>query len=96
LDVEKNIRLTVFFLSADSIFGTDLEYYLSNNDKIMIDPKVENEGEEKEWENPLDPEKTTDERDKEQLARQYKEAKRRHDNLSENQDNEENETKKLT
>jgi hypothetical protein len=59
----------------------------------MIDPKVENEGEEKEWENPLDPEKTSDERDKEQLARQYKEAKRRHDNLSENQDNEENETK---
>ena len=59
----------------------------------MIDPKVEQEGEEKEWENPLNPEKTSDERDKEQLARQYKEAKRRHDNLSENQDNEENETK---
>ena len=60
---------------------------------MVIDDITENPDEEKEWENPLDPEKTSDERDKEQLARQYKEAKRRHDNLSENQDNEENETK---
>jgi len=40
---------------------------------------------EKEWENPLNPEGSGDARDKEQVQRQYKEAKRRHDNLSENQ-----------
>ena len=58
---------------------------------MVIDEITENPGEEKEWENPQAPEKTSDERDKEQLARQYKEAKRRHDNLSENQENENNE-----
>ena len=41
---------------------------------------------EKEWENPIDPTKSTDERDKEQLLRQYKEAKRRKDNLTETDD----------
>jgi hypothetical protein len=59
---------------------------------MVIVKKTENTGEEKEWENPQAPEATSDERDKEQLARQYKEAKRRHDNLSENQE-ESNETK---
>jgi len=38
---------------------------------------------EKEWENPVEPAKSSDERDKEQLLRQYKEAKRRKDNLTE-------------
>lgn len=56
---------------------------------MVIDEKTENTGEQKEWENPKAPEKTSDPRDEEQLARQYKEAKRRHDNLSENQENEE-------
>jgi len=37
---------------------------------------------EQEWENPQAPEKTSDDRDKEQLIRQFKEAKRRKDNLS--------------
>jgi hypothetical protein len=48
------------------------------------------ESEEKEWENPANPAMTTDDRDKEQLLRQYKEAKRRKDNLttSENETNE--------
>jgi hypothetical protein len=46
--------------------------------------------EEKEWENPLDPEKPGDARDQEQLARQLKEAKRRKDNLTDD-DNEEQE-----
>lgn len=45
---------------------------------------------EKEWENPLDPEKPADARDQEQLARQLKEAKRRKDNLTDD-DNEEQE-----
>lgn len=41
------------------------------------------EPEAQEWENPLDPEKPSDDRDKEQIVRQYKEAKRRKDNLTE-------------
>ena len=43
---------------------------------------------EKEWENPVEPTKTSDERDQEQLLRQYKEAKRRKDNLTEDEDTE--------
>jgi hypothetical protein len=50
------------------------------------------ESEEKVWENPADPASTSDERDKEQLLRQYKEAKRRKDNLTTEEDN----TKKPT
>ncbi|WP_374949834.1 hypothetical protein [Mucilaginibacter sp.] len=61
---------------------------------MVIDKKTETSGEEKQWENPAAPEETSDERDRDQIARQYKEAKRRHDNLSENQDQaNENETK---
>ncbi len=39
--------------------------------------------EEKEWEDPINPREPSDERDKEQILRQYKEAKRRKDNLTE-------------
>jgi hypothetical protein len=46
------------------------------------------ESKEKEWDNPQAPEKATDDRDKEQILRQFKEAKRRHDNLSESDENE--------
>jgi hypothetical protein len=46
--------------------------------------KIQKE-DEKEWENPANPSDTSDERDKEQLLRQYKEAKRRKDNLTENE-----------
>jgi hypothetical protein len=42
------------------------------------DQKVE----EQKWEDPLDPEKPGDERDQEQLLRQYKEAKRLNENLT--------------
>jgi len=38
---------------------------------------------EQEWENPVNPTQPSDERDKEQIERQYKEAKRRKDNLTE-------------
>ena len=44
---------------------------------------------EKEWENPQDPKEPSDGRDKEQLIRQFKEAKRRKDNLSTEEPNEE-------
>jgi hypothetical protein len=57
--------------------------------RMELDSKKHRESEEKEWENPLNPAMTSDERDKEQLLRQYKEAKRRKNNLS----TEENETK---
>ncbi|WDF77243.1 MULTISPECIES: hypothetical protein [unclassified Mucilaginibacter] len=45
---------------------------------------------EKEWENPVEPTKTTDARDEEQILRQYNEAKRRKNNLTENQETEKN------
>jgi hypothetical protein len=66
---------------------------------MVTKENTENPDEEKKWENPQAPENTSDERDREQIARQYKEAKRRHDNLSENQEDEDkednNKTKKL-
>lgn len=50
----------------------------------MTDAKKKITGsEEQEWENPQDPELPSDERDKEQIIRQYKESKRRKDNLTE-------------
>lgn len=49
---------------------------------MAIENKKHRENEEKEWDNPVNPALTTDERDKEQLLRQYKEAKRRKDNLT--------------
>jgi hypothetical protein len=52
---------------------------------MVIVKKPGRQTKEKEWENPLNPEESGDARDKEQVQRQYKEAKRRHDNLSENQ-----------
>jgi hypothetical protein len=53
---------------------------------MALDSKKNREDEEKEWENPIEPANTSDERDKEQLLRQYKEAKRRKDNLTENKE----------
>ncbi|WP_295674671.1 hypothetical protein [uncultured Mucilaginibacter sp.] len=49
---------------------------------MALENKKHSVSEEKEWENPVNPALTTDERDKEQLLRQYKEAKRRKDNLT--------------
>ena len=51
---------------------------------MALEPKKTPEGEEQQWENPLNPEKPGDARDQEQLLRQYKEAKRRKDNLTDN------------
>jgi hypothetical protein len=55
---------------------------------VIIDKKIQPEEKEKEWENPIDPTKSSDERDKEQLLRQYKEAKRRKGNLTETDEEE--------
>jgi hypothetical protein len=53
---------------------------------MELEKKKNRESEEKEWENPAAPAMTSDDRDKEQLLRQYKEAKRRKDNLTEDDD----------
>jgi hypothetical protein len=50
---------------------------------MTIEPKKNGESEEQEWENPQDPGEPSDARDKEQVVRQYEEAKRRKDNLTE-------------
>ena len=49
----------------------------------MVSKKNIIPSEEQEWENPNDPEKPSDNRDQEQIERQYREAKRRKDNLTE-------------
>ena len=46
--------------------------------------KSDQKAEEQQWENPLNPEKPGDARDREQLERQFKEAKRRNENLTTN------------
>lgn len=53
---------------------------------MEIDKQVNKTDQVKEWDNPQAPGNTSDSRDKEQVERQYKEAKRRHDNLSENKE----------
>jgi len=50
---------------------------------MTVEKKKIKISDEKEWDNPVNPSMTTDDRDKEQLLRQYKEAKRRKDNLTE-------------
>jgi hypothetical protein len=58
--------------------------------RMALESKKGRADDEKEWDNPVNPALTTDERDKEQLLRQYKEAKRRKDNLTD-----EDQTKKI-
>jgi len=53
---------------------------------MVVDKNKKEAHDEKEWENPIEPAKSSDERDKEQILRQYKEAKRRKDNLTETDD----------
>ena len=50
---------------------------------MAMENKKNRGNEEKQWENPVNPAMTSDKRDNEQLLRQYKEAKRRKDNLTE-------------
>ncbi len=50
---------------------------------MVVIKKEEKGRDDKEWENPLNPEKPVDARNEEQILRQYKEAKRRKDNLTE-------------
>jgi hypothetical protein len=50
---------------------------------MAVAKKKNTESEEQEWQNPMNPEDPSDARDKEQILRQYEEAKRRKDNLTE-------------
>lgn len=50
---------------------------------MIVTKKDAGQENEKEWEDPQHPREPSDERDKEQIERQYKEAKRRKDNLTE-------------
>jgi hypothetical protein len=54
---------------------------------MVIEKKNDRKVEEQQWENPLNPEKPGDARDQEQLERQYKEAKRQKENLTEDDNN---------
>jgi len=58
---------------------------------VFVNKKVR-KGDEMEWENPINPGMTSDDRDKEQLLRQYEEAKRRKKNLTKD-DETDNQTK---
>lgn len=49
----------------------------------MATKKKIQESAKQEWENPLNPEATSDARDNEQIERQHAEAKRRNENLTE-------------
>ena len=81
------------FFKLSYFFGTGLEYNLSNATVMETTKKTVKE-EEKEWENPVEPTKTTDPRDEEQILRQYNEAKRRKNNLTENQEAEKKDLEK--
>ncbi len=50
---------------------------------MQIPAKNSTSGEKQEWQDPQNPEAPSDERDKEQVQRQYNEARRRKDNLTE-------------
>ncbi|WP_345949091.1 MULTISPECIES: hypothetical protein [unclassified Mucilaginibacter] len=50
---------------------------------VIVDNSKPDGNEDQEWENPQNPEKPSDARDEEQVQRQYEEAKRRKDNLTE-------------
>ena len=54
-----------------------------NQFKMAFTKKHIVQKEEQEWEDPLHPNQPSDERDREQIERQYKEAKRRKENLTE-------------
>jgi hypothetical protein len=74
-------------------FGTVLDKHLSNDTEMVIGKK-DQQVEQKEWEDPLNPEKPSDERDQEQLQRQLKEAKRIKENLTEGDNDKLTKTKK--
>jgi hypothetical protein len=79
-----SFRLTEFtFSAALENCGIKLGLSLSRLTDMEVKKKKITESEEQEWEDPLNPENPSDDRDKEQIVRQYKEAKRRKDNLTE-------------
>lgn len=74
---------TLYFVYWSGAFGIMLVYYLSKLAAMIVVKNSIPEDGEKEWENPIEPEKSKDARSTEQIERQYEEAKRRKDNLTE-------------
>jgi len=66
-----------------------------SNDTEMVIEKKHQQVEEKQWEDPLNPEKPSDDRDQEQLQRQLNEAKRQKDNLTEDNNDKLTKTKNI-
>lgn len=60
-----------------------MEYYLPNDTDMITEKKNDQQGEQKKWENPANPREPVDGREEEQILRQYNEAKRRKENLTE-------------
>jgi hypothetical protein len=60
----------------------------------MVIGKKDQQVEQKQWEDPLNPEKPSDERDQEQLQRQLNEAKRIKENLTKGDNDKLTKTKK--
>jgi hypothetical protein len=75
-------------------FGTVLVYYLSNDTEMVIGKK-DQQVEQKQWEDPSNPEKPSDERDQEQLQRQLNEAKRIKENLTKSDNDKLTKTKNI-
>ena len=75
-------------------FGTVLVYYLSNDTEMVIGKK-DQQVEQKQWEDPSNPEKPSDERDQEQLQRQLNEAKRIKENLTQDDNDKSTKTKNI-
>ena len=60
---------------------------ITGKQKYHDSSEEENNHTEKEWDNPKNPEGTEDERDIEQLERQLEEARRRKENLTDDDEN---------
>ena len=57
---------------------------------MIVTKSVTEEKDEKEWENPLNPEAPKDSRDKQQAQRLFEEAKRQKENLTETEESDKN------
>lgn len=69
-------------------------YYLPNDTEMVIGKK-DQQVEQKQWEDPSNPEKPSDERDQEQLQRQLNEAKRIKENLTKSDNDKLTKTKNI-
>lgn len=76
------MRQSICYIGREDLLALNWEYNCQVEDMVVVKKKI-TESDEKEWEEPQDPGTASDARDKEQILRQYEEAKRRKDNLTE-------------